>query len=268
MPSVTEAYFEVIKRKFDALDGVPTNGQMNDLLRLFSRWRSQLLANTYVAHHGAMVMHGPFSGMEYVAAATEGALMPRLLGTYEAELHPHLERFREAGVDCVIDVGCAEGYYAVGLARLLPQATVYAYDIDAAARRACADLAARNGVGERVIVGEEFKPEDFELFAGRNALVIMDAEGAEVDLLRPDLSPALRGMSLIVETHDVYRKGALEAVRGRFDATHDIQRVDLGLRDVPLPPWLSELPHLDHVLSIWEFRLAPTPWLVMRPKAA
>ena len=45
--------------------------------------------------------------------ATEGALIPRLLGTYECELHPHLAALSAEGLDCVIDVGCAEGYYAV-----------------------------------------------------------------------------------------------------------------------------------------------------------
>src|SRR5207302_355482 len=88
---------------------------------MLSRSRSHLLANTYIAKHGARILGGPFAGMEYVSAATEGALVPRLLGTYESELHPHLQAFAEAGLDCVVDVGCAEGYYAVGLARMMPE---------------------------------------------------------------------------------------------------------------------------------------------------
>ena len=58
--------------------------------------------------------------------------------------------------------GCAEGYYAVGMARLAPEITVYAYDIEERARIACADLAQRNGVADRVIVGGEFAPDGFE----------------------------------------------------------------------------------------------------------
>src|SRR6202008_1532945 len=103
------------------------------------------------------------------------------------------------GLDDIIDVGCAEGYYAVGLARLAPQATVHAFDIDEAARTACAELARRNGVAERVRIGGAFPPEGFEAFAGRRVLVMVDAEGAELDVLRPDLAPSLAGMSLIVE---------------------------------------------------------------------
>ena len=245
----------------------PDTPVINALLRVFSRWRQFALLNAYLRLHGPVIWDGPFKGMEYVAA-TEGALLPRLLGVYESELHPHLAAFGAEGLDCVIDVGCAEGYYAVGLARIWPGVTVYAHDIEEKARDACRALAAKNGVGERVIVGGEFKPTDFEAFAGRRGLVMVDAEGAELDILQPELSPALAGLSVIVETHDVYRKGALETLTARFSPTHEIIRVDQAYPVFQPPPWFRDMPHLDRLLAIWEWRLAPTPWLVMRPKAS
>jgi precorrin-6B methylase 2 len=239
---------------------------LNLVLRRMGIWRSTLIANTYVARHGTTVMHGPFAGMTYVAWASEGALAPRLLGAYEAELHPHLLAFAAEGVDCVIDVGCAEGYYAVGLARLIPGATVHAFDINENARRACEALAALNGVGDRVIVGAAFDPADFEAFAGRNALVVVDIEGAEDDLLDPAASPALAGMRLIVETHDLFRPGVSQRLRERFAATHDITVVAHQPNAAELPSWLNDLTHMDRLLAVWEWRSGPTPWLVMRPK--
>jgi hypothetical protein len=205
--------------------------------------------------------------MEYVSVASEGALIPRLLGTYECELHPHLAAIAADGVDCVIDVGCAEGYYAVGLARTMPGVTVHAHDIEERARALCTELAARNRVSDRVIVGGEFRPEDFQAFADRRVLVMVDTEGAEVDILRPDLGPALAGMDIIVETHDLYRQGALATIRSRFEATHDIVRVDTGVKPLAGPDWLLDLNHLDQLLAVWEWRARQTPWLVMRPKA-
>src|SRR5262249_2338225 len=141
--------------------------QLEDLLRALGKWRARVIANTYIHKHGTTVLGGPFAGMEYLAGTSEGALTPRLLGVYESELHPHLEAFAAADLDCVIDVGCAEGYYAVGLARMMPEVTVYAYDISEVARDACADLARRNGVQDRVVIGGEFAPDGFEAFAGR-----------------------------------------------------------------------------------------------------
>jgi precorrin-6B methylase 2 len=239
---------------------------LDETLRFLARWRSRLLANTYHARQGHVVMSGPFAGMHYPTFATEGALMPRLLGTYECELHPHLARFAAAGVDCVIDVGCAEGYYAIGLARLIPGATVHAYDIDAKAQAACAENARDNGVAERVTVHGAFTPAEFARFAGRRALVICDCEGAEDDLLDPAVSPALAQMRLIVETHDLYRPGVKQRLMARFAATHDIEVVELGPKLLALPDWIRELGHLDQLLAVWEFRAAPTPWLVMTPR--
>ena len=244
----------------------PDADHLNRLLRLMGTWRSQMLLNTFVAQQGAIVHGGIFKGMKYSVRATEGAQMPRLLGTYEAELHPHLLKLAAEGLDCVVDVGCAEGYYAVGLARLMPQTMVYAHDIDLKAIEACSKLAKENGVAARVVVGGEFKPQDFEAFAGRRTLVMVDAEGAELDILRPDLSPALADMSIIVETHDVYRPGALAEITRRFTPTHEIERVDLGPREFDAPRWLLELNHMDQLLATWEWRLGITPWLVMTPK--
>jgi len=264
--SITAAVAGLVRKAVAGWPDTPDQNVIYELLRLLGRWRSQMLANTHIQLEGGKVWGGPFAGMTY-AAVTEGALIARLLGTYESELHPHFAAFVAEGLDCVVDVGCAEGYYAVGLARMAPQITVFAHDISEPARVACADLAARNGVTDRVIVGGEFMPTDFEAFAGKRVLVLVDAEGAEVDILQPALSPALAGMNIIVETHDLYRAGALATMMERFSPTHDIVRVDQQQKVFDMPPWLQRMPHLDQLLAVWEWRARPTPWLVMRPKA-
>lgn len=250
-----------------AWEGAPTIDQLNAVLRLAAMYRSVALAQTFIVQSGGTtVAGGPFQGMTYANSATEGALIARLLGVYESELHPHFEAFIADGLDCVIDVGCAEGYYAVGLARRMPDTTIYAFDILESARAACAGMAAQNGVSDRVLIGGEFRPEDFQRFAGRRSLVLVDAEGAEVDILDPGRGPALAGMNIIVETHDVYRPGALATLMERFSPTHDIQRVDQDFKAYDPPDWVRDLNHLDQLLTVWEWRQRPTPWLVMRPR--
>ena len=118
-----------------------------------------------------------------------------------------------------------------------------------------------------MVVGGAFEPADFEVFSGRRVLVIVDAEGAETDVLQPSLSPALANMAIIVETHDVYRPGALATMVLRFSPTHDIVRVDEGAKTHDPPAWLKGLAELDKLIAVWEWRLQPTPWLVMRPKS-
>lgn len=231
------------------------------------KWRTQLWVNTLAAD-GLQVRSGPFSGLDYVVNAAEGALLPRLLGVYERELHPDLLAFAAAGLDHVIDIGCAEGYYAVGLARLMPDAIINAYDIDETARRRCGLLAQANGVADRVVIRGAFDGADFASFQDKGRiLVFIDAEGVEDDLLRPDLYPALAGYNLIVETHPGLRPGVTDRIVERFSASHDIRRLDPEVGKADLPPALTRRSHLDMVLALWEWRAGPTPWLVMRPKA-
>jgi precorrin-6B methylase 2 len=244
----------------------PDHQALFRVLRFLSHWRSVILANTYLSREGAVIHGGLFRGMRYLDRPSQGTILPRLLGVYEAELHPHLEAFLQDKPEVIIDVGCAEGYYAVGLARVAPDTTVHAHDIDQNARALCAELAQRNGVADRVIVGGEFKAEDFQAFAGRRALVMVDVEGAETDILDPAKAPVLAEMSIIVETHDMFRAGAEAAMVARFSATHDITRVLPRPKAFEMPAWMAELNDLDLQLASWEFRDRPTPWLVMRPR--
>ena len=88
---------QLIRQQMAQWAGHPDMPQLYNLLRLLARWRSQVLVNTHISTEGAKITGGPFKGMDYVTAATEGPLIARLLGTYESELHPHLEALASGG---------------------------------------------------------------------------------------------------------------------------------------------------------------------------
>ena len=106
----------------------PTTLQLEHALRLLAKWRAKLIHNTILQKTGHIIKYGPFAGMNYDVAASEGGGAPRLLGGYEASLAPIINDIVEAKPDLIIDVGCAEGYYAIGMARRLPNATIWARD--------------------------------------------------------------------------------------------------------------------------------------------
>ena len=239
---------------------------LENALRLLAKWRSQLIDNTVVARQGTVIRGGPFAGMRFVERASECNVAPRLLGSYEGELHPVVEDICAAGYERLVDIGCADGYYAVGFARRMPGLTVYAHDVNPTAQSQCAALAESNGVAGRVQVGGLFRGEDFEGHAGHRTLVFIDAEGAEDELMRPDLYPALARLSALVECHDVFKPGLSGRIAERFAATHDIRRIAPRLHCPDLPEWFSTMSHLDQVLAGWEWRMGPTPWLYMTPQ--
>lgn len=242
--------------------------ELNNALRLLAKWRSVLLQNTVLAQTGTVVWQGPLKGMDFLRQSAEGCHVAKLLGCYEQPLQPHIEAAIQAAYPVVLNIGCAEGYYAVGMARRMADTKVMAYDLDPNARQVCAALAATNGVADRVQVGELFRPTDFAAWAGRKVLVLCDIEGAEKDLLDPVAAPALAGMDLIVESHEALLRGITQTLIDRFAPTHEITVVhDDGQRQLDAaPPWFASLAHLDQLLAAWEWRSGPTPWLVMRAR--
>lgn len=243
---------------------------LNNSLRLLSKWRSVLIQNTILRDVGTVVQQGPLEGLDFVRSSSEGCHIAKLIGCYEQPLQPHIYRAIETRYDAVINIGCAEGYYAVGLAIKMPHAKSYAYDIDTAAQEACAALAEKNDVQDRVIISGRFEPSTLSQFAGQNVLIICDIEGEEETLLDPIKNPGLREADIIVESHECLRKGVTGSLRERFKATHEIIQVDdNGSRTLQnVPPWFHRMEHLDQLLATWEWRSGPTPWLVMKCKTS
>jgi hypothetical protein len=207
--------------------------------------RVAAIARDFAAWHGLTVSGGPFAGLAYPDAGAT-SLVPKLLGVYERELQPAIEAAIAAGPEAIVNVGAADGYYAVGLARRCPAATVIAYEADAGQRALLARVAAANGVELEIRGTAERLPPDA-------ALVIMDCEGCEAALLVPE---PLRAATVIVELHDFVTPG--DPILARFAATHEVTVIPTG----PQPPQRgSEL-----TLALSEYRPGPMRWAVLTPR--
>jgi hypothetical protein len=238
---------------------------MRTILGYAAKQRLQEIGAQLAAATKRTVLSGPFKGMLLPTDTSwgEGDLVPKLLGAYEAELHEAVERGIERQPDIVINVGCAEGYYAVGLARRLPDAHVHAFDISEAAQKVCASAAAENGVGERLTVHGRCGPDDLiKLVAGaRRALLVIDCEGFELDLLSEEAVAALAHCDLIVECHDFANRTITPTLTGRLDPSHEVELIREGPRDPSGFPELKRLSSLDRLLCVCEFRPELMYWM-------
>jgi hypothetical protein len=242
--------------------GMLSHEQVNDLLRLLSKYRALLIQNTLLNLNGKRVQGGPFAGMEYSSGSAEGCHVPKLLGCYEQELHQIVEAAVATGYEDIVNIGCAEGYYAVGMARRCPEARIFAYDANPGAQQACRELAAHNGLAERVTIAGQFQPETFRTFQGRRALFLIDIEGNELPLLESVPVTELASFDFVIECHDCFGLHASERLCRFFEASHSGRLVKQQLGAVQLPALFDRLGHLDQLLAIWEWRSGPTPWLV------
>lgn len=238
--------------------------QLNNALRLLAKYRSLLIQNTMIQKYGITVFSGPFKGMQFAKQSSEGCHVPKLLGCYEQELNPFVMSIGGRGYNRILNIGCAEGYYAVGLKRLYPNIDILAFDINPAAQEACQKLAEQNAVSLQI--GGRFSAEDFGRYSDGKTLVWCDIEGAEDNLLNPALTDALQHMDIIVELHPTAAGHTLSFVPDRFKDTHTIEIIMAGGRSLELPPFMQQLAHLDQLLAVWEWRTAATPWALILKK--
>lgn len=183
---------------------------------------------------GGRIRGGPFRGMRYIRDTCGSLLPPKLVGTYECEIAPWIDRVCTRRWTRLVDLGCAEGYYAVGLATRIPDCPVVAYDLDPTARAHTAALARLNGVLERLDIRGAASVEELAPLLGHGTFLLSDIEGAEYAILDPVLLPALRDTTLVVEIHPNAARAdrSIEAFAARFGGTHTVARVDEVARPV------------------------------------
>ena len=239
--------------------------RLSELLDLMAQYKHFALFLQLFNNNQMTVRSGIFEGLSYDPPIFEGSLFPRLLGTYEANLQPHIEGLRDRGYGIILNIGCAEGYYACGLGRMFPDTVVHAYEIQPYLRDACTVVAADNGLESRIVLRAEFVPGQSDVPVEKKVLLFCDIEGGEFTLLSPDSFPQLADMDMVVEVHPNANR-RLDGFLSRFDATHDVEVVDLSRLAVTIPPIIRGIGDFNQLLTMCEFRGSETPWVVLRSK--
>lgn len=176
------------------------------------------------------VRYGPFAGMRlsresWWSAADRGSM---ILGLYEQEVLRALSDLQQDRT-ILVDVGAADGYYAIGCLKAGWVKHAYCFEISEHGRSAIRANAELNGCADDItILGEAktgFLSELSKNFAVDPAqtLIIMDIEGAEEHLLDAEGLKSLSQATAIVELHE-------HQVSDHFLANLEAEATKAGLR--------------------------------------
>lgn len=183
------------------------------------RKESELI--TMVFDGDLTVRTGPFRGLQYIDTASGINLVPKILGSYEQPIHTWVSglhgRYRK-----IINIGCAEGYYAVGFAFNGSADLIRGYDIDAAVICHANHLAERNELQGQLIFGSMCDHAELAREVDSDTLVFCDVEGHELKLLDPQKCPVLETTDVIFEAHDCLIANITPTIIKRFLDTHRI----------------------------------------------
>jgi hypothetical protein len=215
---------------------------------------------------------GVFAGMRFIDHSICGTNPPKWLGVYEIELRPVLESLFPVWFEQIVDVGAAEGYYAVGSALKWPGAHVIAFEMTEEGRELLAGVARANGVHDRVEIRGLCTVKDLQevIKPGVAQLVIMDVEGAEDELLDIRQVPALANCHVIVEIHDWEGADIGTRILRDFAPTHRIEEIQARRRvfaDFEIPSFLPLRWYMARSLLAYSYeRPLPMRWFYLRPK--
>ncbi|MCC6414401.1 MAG: hypothetical protein IT582_00615 [Opitutaceae bacterium] len=185
--------------------------------------------------------------MRYINRAHCSALAPKLAGSYEMEVHEYLRRLFAGPPDVFVDVGAAEGYYAVGALFAGWCARVIAFEADPAAYAACRELMTLNEIEpEKLDLRGACHPGALQdvLSNATHPVLMMDVEGFEAFLLDPLRVPALARCRILLEYHDFVLPGLSDELHRRMAPTHHVSPIAQAPRnatDLPTEDWLLRL---------------------------
>jgi hypothetical protein len=239
---------------------------LHQILMVAIQVRRAMITNEIIRMHGLGVISGPFARMQLLPEVSwsDGDLAPKLLGCYESELHPAIAKAISRNPKAVINIGCAEGYYAVGMAKVLPQARVFAFESNEKGQSICRRTAAVNQVDDRVLVDGNCGIEALRRVMSQTErpLLIVDCEGTELQLLDPALVPELLRCDMIIECHDFIDPQITSVLQKRFASSHNIENVLEGPRDPNQFASLNRWTSIDRWLAVNENRPVTMNWLV------
>jgi hypothetical protein len=233
----------------------------------------QKVLNALLLQHKSVVAYGPFKGMKLSRNVWWGQfdLITKILGVYEEHVLKKLFKISKKVDVPFIDIGAADGYFAVGMAFGGYFNKVYAYEISLKGRERLLENIQANNSEDRVFIKEEANYKSLEQLISlhKGAVILVDIEGDEYDLLNADLLRLLRNCYVICELHPWLVDQGIEKEELLIEEAQRIFDISLMQRDSYSPNCFTELYDFtdeERLVAFGEGREKNMRWLILEPK--
>jgi len=201
------------------------------------------------------VLNGVFKDLQYPSLnITESTLVPKIVGSYEYQLQHWLSQIINTNYSDIVNIGSAEGYYAVGLAKKMPNTVIHCYDINEKDIEFSKQMAKANNASN--LTWNTFCNENTLLnFAYRGkTLIICDCEGYELELFTKTVIDKCKHVDFLIELHDVVNPIISSQILSNFQSTHTFNVVNNKDVDYSMLNGLQKLSPKEREFALFEHR--------------
>ena len=232
----------------------------------------QAVHDLLVKEHGRVVAYGPFATMKMNSQSWGGFdINAKILGTFESHVIAELNAISQENAGPFIDIGAADGFFAIGAVISGIADETYAFEIDASSRRSIAINAADNNVPSKIHIRDVANPETISdiLKKERKAKILIDIEGGEYELLDDEFLDEISNCDVIVELHPrLVEHGTekQEALISRLKNYFYVEFFQNSMSPTSGFPELVSLSDDKRLLALSENRAFEMWWIKLKPK--
>ena len=229
--------------------------------------------NKIILEHGHQVAYGTFKGMKLSKNTywSKNDIITHILGVYEKHVLKKIIEFSKKGNYPFIDIGAADGYFAIGMAFSETFKKIYAFEIDEEGRRSLNRNIENNLCKDKVVVDIEANFETLKEIVDKNksAVILIDIEGSEFDLLDDNLLQLLSNCYIVCELHPTLSANGFEKQNMLINNAKAFFDVSIIQRESYCPNKFSELNEFtdeERLIAFGEGRENNMNWLILEPK--
>ena len=215
------------------------------------------------------VQQGPFKGMLINDDQFwgQGDKSSKILGIYEKEIQDLMVEIQEENnYSTFIDVGGADGYFAVGALINDLFNECHVFEISKKGRDSLKNNASKNNLNEAIkIHGKATREELLKIKNLKNSLILCDIEGGEYELFGEKLVSEIYPSSIIIEIHN-YNKFSLEKFEKIFSELYVLNKIFQKPRSIGEFKELEKFNDNNRSLIISEGRSYIQEWWYLSPK--
>jgi hypothetical protein len=226
------------------------------------------LSNRVFKNYQGTIAFGLFKGLKlnaYTAWSGGKDTGAKILGLYESQI---LNWIGDKHFDLFIDIGAADGYYAMGLLVSGRTNSAITFETSNADRDVSQHLAIVNRVLDQIeIKGPATEPEIIAVLPqGRNGLILIDIEGGEFDLISENILESAKHYHFIIELHEIFNDRLRKEFIEMCSKSHFVEVIHGLNRNFPRDSFLMSLTDNERVLILSEGRQSGMEWLALSPR--